>query len=103
MIVSMSRVTVLGPRRLQAAVVAAVQDLGVLHVDHVRPTPEGIAPRALPEEERGARDAIDAVRTRAEAILTLLPPIETPPLRPRPTPSNRRSLSAVAWRRLRRR
>ncbi len=80
MILSMSRVTVLGPRRLQAAVITEVQDLGVLHVDHVRPTPEGIAPRTLPEEEQAARDAIDAVRTRAEAILTLLPPIETPPV-----------------------
>jgi len=79
MIVPMSRVTVLGPRRLQAAVVDAVQTLGVLHIDHVRSTEEGIAPRALSAEDQVARDAIDAVRTRAEAILTLLPTVETPP------------------------
>jgi V/A-type H+/Na+-transporting ATPase subunit I len=80
MIVSMSRVTILGPRRLQAAVVDVVQALGVLHIDHVRTTTEGIAPRALAEEHQAARDAIDAVRTRAEAILTLLPSLETPPV-----------------------
>ncbi|HEX4836793.1 MAG TPA: hypothetical protein VFW01_10685 [bacterium] len=80
MIVSMSRVAILGPRRLQGAVVKEVQDLGVLHVDHVRPTEEGIEPRALLGEDQAARDAIDGVRTRAEAILTLLPVIETAPL-----------------------
>ncbi len=80
MIVSMSRVAILGPRRLQGAVVKEVQDLGVLHVDHVRPTEEGIEPRALPGEDQAVRDAIDGVRTRAEAILTLLPVIETAPL-----------------------
>jgi V/A-type H+/Na+-transporting ATPase subunit I len=79
MIVSMSRVAVLGPRRLQGAVVKEVQDLGALHVDHVRPAEKGFEPRALPGEEQTARDAIDGVRTRAEAILALLPVVETPP------------------------
>lgn len=80
MIASMSRVAVLGPRRLQGAVVKEVQDLGALHIDHVRATDEGFEPRALPGDEQAARDAIDGVRTRAEAILTLLPVIETPPI-----------------------
>ncbi len=80
MIVPMSRVTVIGPRRLQAAVAGAVQGLGVLHIDHVRPTEEGIAPRPLSQEEQATRDAIDGVRTRAEATLTLLPSLETPPV-----------------------
>jgi len=80
MIVPMSRVTVLGPRRVQAAVVDAVQGLGVLHVDHVRSTEEGIKPQPLPQDAEAARAAIDAVRTRAEAILTLLPVLETPPI-----------------------
>jgi V/A-type H+-transporting ATPase subunit I len=78
MITPMSRVTVLGPRRLQAAVVEAVQDLGVLHVDHVRPAEDGIRPRPLSEADEAARGAVDGVRTHAEAILSLLPPIETP-------------------------
>jgi V/A-type H+/Na+-transporting ATPase subunit I len=80
MITPMSRVTVLGPRRLQVAVVEAVQDLGVLHVDHVRPAEEGIRPQALGDTEEAARAAIDGVRTRAEAILALLPPLETAPI-----------------------
>jgi vacuolar-type H+-ATPase subunit I/STV1 len=40
MIVTMSRVTVLGPRRLQAEVADAIQGLGSLHIDHVRPVAE---------------------------------------------------------------
>lgn len=80
MIVSMDRVAVVGPRRLHASVVKEVQDLGAVHVDQVRPTAEGVEPRALAGEEQAARDAIDGVRTRAEAILALLPVIETPPV-----------------------
>ena len=71
MITPMSLVTVLGPRRLQRAVVEAVQDLGVLHVDHVRPASEDIAPRELAEEDQATRAALEAVRTRAEGILAL--------------------------------
>jgi V/A-type H+/Na+-transporting ATPase subunit I len=80
MIVAMSRVTILGPRRLQGPVTDAVQNLGVLHVDHVRSTEPGITPQALTAEDQAAREAIDGVRTRAEAILTLLPTIELPPV-----------------------
>jgi V/A-type H+-transporting ATPase subunit I len=76
----MSRVTVLGPRRLQRAAVEAVQQLGVLHVDPVRPADAAIAPRELGAEDQSARAALDAVRTRAEGILALLPVIETPPV-----------------------
>lgn len=78
MIVPMSRVTVLGPRRLQAAVVDAVQDLGVLHVDHGHARDESVRPQGLSKEDETARAAVDALRTRAEAILALLPPVETP-------------------------
>src|SRR5438445_10622382 len=78
-ITPMSRVTVLGPRRLQRAVVEGVQDLGVLHVDHIRPASEDIAPRELAEEDQATRAALEGVRTRAEGILALLPVIETSP------------------------
>jgi V/A-type H+/Na+-transporting ATPase subunit I len=84
MIVTMSRVTVLGPRRLQADVADAIQGLGSLHIDHVRPAEEGIAPRPLNDRDQAAREAIDAVRTRAEAILSLLPAIEIPPVATEP-------------------
>lgn len=84
MIVAMSRVTVLGPRRLQADVADAVQGLGILHIDHVRPAEQTIAPRPLNDRDQAAREAIDAVRTRAEAILALLPPLEIPPVATEP-------------------
>jgi len=77
-IVPMSRMTVLGPRRLQRTVVEAVQRLGVLHIDHVRPASEAIRPRELTPEDQAARAAIDGVRTRAEGLLALLPVIEAP-------------------------
>lgn len=84
MIVTMSRVTVLGPRRLQADVADAIQGLGSLHIDHVRPAEESISPRPLNDRDQAAREAIDAVRTRAEAILSLLPAIEIPPVATEP-------------------
>jgi V/A-type H+-transporting ATPase subunit I len=80
MITPMNRVTVVGPRRLQAAVVEAVQDLGVLHIDHIKSAEEGIRPQALSGAEEAARAKIDGVRTRAEAVLALLPSIEMPPV-----------------------
>jgi len=84
MIVTMSRVTVLGPRRLQADVADTVQGLGSLHIDHIRPSDVSIAPRALSDHDQAGREAIDAVRTRAEAILALLPAIEIPPVATEP-------------------
>ncbi len=80
MILSMHRVTVVGPRRLQRPVVETVQDLGVLHVDHLRPDDEAVGPRELAEDDQAARAAVEAVRTQAEGILSLLPVIETPPV-----------------------
>lgn len=80
MIVPMNRMTVVGPRRLERAVVEAVQNLGVVHVDPVRPSGQAIAPRELEAEDQAARAALDAVRTRAEGILALLPVVETSPL-----------------------
>lgn len=75
----MSRMTVLGPRRLQRAVVEAIQRLGALHIDYVRPAEETIGPRELSPEDQSARAALEALRTQAEALLTLLPVVETPP------------------------
>jgi V/A-type H+/Na+-transporting ATPase subunit I len=83
-IVPMSRMTVLGPRRLQRAVVEAVQRLGVLHIDHVRPAEGAIGPRELAEEDQAARAALDGVRTQAEGLLALMPAIEIPPLETEP-------------------
>ncbi|HXX37782.1 MAG TPA: hypothetical protein VEP50_06450 [bacterium] len=82
MIVPMSRLTVLGPRRLRAAVVDAVQDLGLLHVDYARARDGAIHPEKLSDEDDARRASADAIRTRAEGVLALLPQPETSP---RPT------------------
>jgi V/A-type H+-transporting ATPase subunit I len=74
MIVSMSRITVLGPRRLRATVVDAVQALGVLHVDDAQAQHEGFAPENLSDEDEAARATANAIRTRADGVLALLPP-----------------------------
>jgi V/A-type H+-transporting ATPase subunit I len=79
-IVPMSRMTVLGPRRLEGAVVEAAQRLGALHIDHIRSPDAAIAPRDLSAEDQAGRAAVDAVRTRADGLLALLPAVETPPL-----------------------
>jgi V/A-type H+/Na+-transporting ATPase subunit I len=80
----MSRVTVVGPRRLQREVVEAIQNLGALHIDHVRPADDAIAARELVPEDQSARAAVDSVRAEAEGLLALLPAIETPPLQTEP-------------------
>jgi V/A-type H+-transporting ATPase subunit I len=80
----MSRLTALGPRRLQRAVVEAVQALGMLHIDHVHSPDDAIGPRELPEEDQVARAALEGVRTQAEGLLALLPVIETPPVETEP-------------------
>jgi len=76
--------TVLGPRRLQRAVIEAIQQLGALHIDHVRPADAAIGPRELTQEDQAARAALDGVRTRAEGLMALLPVIEAPPLETEP-------------------
>jgi V/A-type H+-transporting ATPase subunit I len=76
MIVPMTRVVVLGPRRLRAAVVDAVQDLGVLHVDDARIANETVRPEKLSDEDEAERAAADALRMRADGVLALLPPVE---------------------------
>ncbi len=100
MIVSMHRVTVVGPRSRQREVVETVQDLGVLHVDHLRPDDDAVGPRELTEEDQTARAAVEEVRTQADGVLSLLPVIETPPVEigpfvDRPLEDLRRRLAPV--------
>ena len=74
----MSRVTVLGPRRLQRAAVETVQDLGVLHVDHVRPASDDIAPRELGEEDQATRAALEACLASLEGAAAVLVTVAVP-------------------------
>lgn len=78
MIVSMSRMTVLGPRRLQREVVESVQELGALHVDHIRAADETFAPRELSDADQADRASWDVLRALSEGVLALLPVIEIP-------------------------
>lgn len=75
MIVEMSRVIVLGPKRLLAPVIDEVQRLGALHIDRIESdeAPE-LSRVQLGEEEAKALHSLERGLTRADGVLTLLPP-----------------------------
>ncbi|MDR7566779.1 MAG: hypothetical protein QN143_00205, partial [Armatimonadota bacterium] len=74
MIVEMSRVLLLGPKRLLGEVTDVVQRLGVIHVDRVEaeevPTVRPVEPGSE-EEQRQRR--LEALLARATGLLNLLP------------------------------
>lgn len=79
MIVPMSRVLVLGPKRLLADVITAIQSLGSVHIDRIEAeeVPEVSSLRLSPEDaERQA--ALEALVSRADALLALLPRADRP-------------------------
>ncbi|HEU5299522.1 MAG TPA: V-type ATPase 116kDa subunit family protein [bacterium] len=73
MIVDMSRVIVLGPKRLLGSVIEEVQRIGALHVDHIESEEAPVSPVQLSEEETRALAALERAATRADGLLTLLP------------------------------
>ncbi|HET6781985.1 MAG TPA: V-type ATPase 116kDa subunit family protein [bacterium] len=75
MIVEMSRVTVLGPKRLLGQVIDEVQRLGSLHVERIESEELAQVSRAqLTPEESQALQILERSIGRVEGILTLLPP-----------------------------
>ncbi len=74
MIVEMSRVIVLGPKRLLGAVLDEVQRLGSLHVDRIE-SDEAPPPPAT-DEQAAARQRLERLLGQADAVLTLLPPAD---------------------------
>jgi len=74
MIVEMSRVLVLGPKRLLGQVIDEVQRLGTLHVDRIESeeAPE-VTALQLGEEDAKALQALERVLARADGLLVLLP------------------------------
>lgn len=85
MIVDMSRVIVLGPKRLLGQVIEEVQRLGSLHVDHVEAeeVPEALSRVQLSEEDSSRLRAVERALARSDGMLTLLPagrPAEGPPV-----------------------
>ncbi len=76
MIVKMSRVMVLGPKRLLGQVIEEVQRQGVLHVDRVEAedeTASGVAPMHLAEEDVKTLQILERALARVDGVLILLP------------------------------
>src|SRR3989442_1048194 len=75
MIVEMSRVLVLGPKRLLGQVIDEVQRLGTLHVDRIESeeAPE-VTALQLGEEEAKTLQALERALARVDGLLALLPP-----------------------------
>ncbi|MFZ5763706.1 MAG: V-type ATP synthase subunit I [Thermodesulfobacteriota bacterium] len=82
MIVRMSKVAVVGPRRLAGEALAAVQQLGVLHLDPEHPAipivPGAAAPFQVPlggEELLSRRSSYEGLLTRINDMLECLPEV----------------------------
>src|SRR3989441_7297715 len=75
MIVEMSRVLVLGPKRLLGQVIDEVQRLGTLHIDRIESeeAPE-VTALQLGEEDAKTLQALERALARLDGLLALLPP-----------------------------
>lgn len=75
MIVDMSRVIVLGPKRLLGQVIDEVQRLGSLHVDHIESeeVPAALSRVQLSEADAARLQTVERALARIEGLLTLLP------------------------------
>ncbi len=87
MIVEMSRVILLGPKRLLGEVTDAVQRLGVMHVDRVEAeeVPQ-LRPVEPGSEEEALQRRLEALLARTKGLLELLPrvgPVDIPDLHDR--------------------
>lgn len=77
----MSRVIVLGPKRLLGQVIEEVQRLGSLHVDHIESeeVPAALTRAQLSEAESARLAAVERTLVRLDGLLTLLPPAGAAP------------------------
>lgn len=81
MIVEMSRVLAVGPKRLLAPVLETLQGIGSLHIDRIEadevPTAfSAVTPQAA---ERDALDALERLRARVDGLFSLLPAVPVEP------------------------
>ncbi len=83
MIVGMSRVLVLGPKRHLGRVIDEIQRLGTLHIDRIEAeeVPQ-VSPLQLADAEAEMVQRLERAFTRADGLLTLLPRVETDTLSP---------------------
>ncbi len=76
MIVGMSRVMVVGPKRLLSSVLEEIQRLGTLHIDRIESTEiPHLSPLRLAETEALIVQRLEQALTRADGLLTLLPQV----------------------------
>jgi V/A-type H+-transporting ATPase subunit I len=75
MIVAMSRVLVIGPKRLLGDVLREVQRVGAVHVEHLETASEGIGALKLDERAAAEQGRLEAARTRIDGLLGLLPQV----------------------------
>ncbi len=74
MIVGMSHVLVLGPKRLLDPVIEEIQRLGTLHIDRIEsPDIPEMSPLRLADAEGVTVQALERAFTRSDGVLTLLP------------------------------
>jgi V/A-type H+-transporting ATPase subunit I len=88
MIVEMSRVLVVGPKRLLSGAIDEVQRIGTVHIDRVETGDDAIAALTLDEPAVTEQSRLEATRTRLDGLLGLLPhvpvaerrsPVDLPP------------------------
>jgi V/A-type H+-transporting ATPase subunit I len=83
MIVAMSRVLAVGPKRLLAPVLETLQSIGSLQVDRIEgeETPQAFSAAAPDAGSRAEVETLERLRARADGVLALLPAvrIETVP------------------------
>jgi len=80
-IVAMSRVLVIGPKRLLAAVLETVQGVGSLHVDRIEAeeAPAEFTSVRPESTEQAQVETLERLRARADGLLTLLPVVPVDP------------------------
>lgn len=74
MIVGMSRVIVLGPKRFLGPAIEEVQRIGSLHIDHIESEEVPVTALQLSEEDTRHLHVLERAVTRADGLLTLLSP-----------------------------
>ncbi len=83
MIVEMSRVIVLGPKRLLGPVIEEVQRLGALHVNRIESEEApAVSPLQLADEDAKAVQTLERALARVDGVLALLPQVPTVPGEP---------------------
>jgi V/A-type H+-transporting ATPase subunit I len=74
MIVEMSRLLIVGPRRLLHAVIDEVQRAGAVHIDRIETDDDAIRTLALDDQARAEQARLEALHTRLQGLAGLLPP-----------------------------